>query len=192
MWRQQTLAPGLPKEAAVCRIGHDPYPQAVQLRAGKSIVPGRKVGTFSGRSPAHPFSSSFSSTAHSAPAPSSFPHRTADAHHVHRPPVEDPWGPLKVSAKALAAAALGPGVVLDESQLEGNHLVVDCTIEDRISSHALIDCGASGFAFVDEQFVSQHNLPRYQLRMPHALQVIDGRPISSGDIVDLVRVSLDI
>ena len=70
--------------------------------------------------------------------------------------------------------------------------MVDCTVTNAIGSHALIDCGATGLAFIDEQFVSQHNLPRHRLRVPRALQVIDGRPVSSGDIIELVRVPLNI
>ena len=91
----------------------------------------------------------------------------------------------------MSAGALSPRF-LDESQLEGNHLVVECAVNNGIDSHALIDCGATGFAFIDEQFVSQHNLPRHRLRVPRALQVIDGRPVSSGDIVELTRVPLDV
>lgn len=70
--------------------------------------------------------------------------------------------------------------------------MVECTINNEIGSHTLIDCGATGLALIDEQFVSQHNLPRHRLRVPRALQVIDGRPVSSGDIVELVRVPLNI
>jgi hypothetical protein len=74
-------------------------------------------------------------------------------------------------------------------------LVVDCTLtsgNNRISTHSLLDCGATGFSFIHEQFVSQHNLPRYTLRVPRSLEVIDGRPILSGDVTELVRVTLDI
>ena len=83
----------------------------------------------------------------------------------------------------------------DEGLLEGTGWVVGCTItsgDNRISTHSLLDCGATGFAFVHEQFVRQHNLPRYTLRLPRALEVIDGRPILSGDVAELVRVILDI
>src|SRR5690606_32142194 len=52
--------------------------------------------------------------------------------------------------------------------------------------------GATGFAFVDEEFVRQHNLPKFSLRVPRALEVIDGRPIASGDITHLVKVPMTI
>ena len=70
--------------------------------------------------------------------------------------------------------------------------MVECAINNEIDLHALIDCGAMGFAFIDEQFVSQHNLPRHRLRVPRTLQVINGRPVSSGDIVELTRIPLDV
>ena len=91
-------------------------------------------------------------------------------------------GPFSISASSL----------LDESSLDGRHLVVQCLLghKNEIATHALTDCGASGFAFVDEQFARQHNLPRYQLRVPRALEVIDGRPISSGDITEVVRIPM--
>lgn len=70
-----------------------------------------------------------------------------------------------------------------EGILEGNHLVVYCSItsgKNKIVSYALLDCAAMGFAFVHEQFASQHNLPRYQLPVPRSLEVIDSRPILAG------------
>ena len=72
--------------------------------------------------------------------------------------------------------------------------MVDCSItsgDNKVVIHALLDCGATRFAFVHEQFFSQHNLPRYQLRVSRALDVIDGRSILSGDITELVRVTPD-
>ena len=96
---------------------------------------------------------SFTKPPVTAPSTLSFP---ADAHPVSRP--------LRFSAFS------GP----DEGLLEGTHLVVDSTItsgDNRISTHSLLDCGATGFAFVHEQFVYQHKLPRYTLRVPRALEV---------------------
>ncbi len=61
--------------------------------------------------------------------------------------------------------------------MDGEHLVVNCTIEDQgneIRSHALIDSGAPGFAFVDEEFANFRGLPLYSLKDPRELEVIDG------------------
>lgn len=79
--------------------------------------------------------------------------------------------------------------------MDGDHLVVKCAItngDKTVETPALIDCGATGFAFIDEEFVRQHNLPTYQLRTPRALEVIDGRPIASGDITHMVKIPIAI
>jgi hypothetical protein len=79
--------------------------------------------------------------------------------------------------------------------MEGKHLVISCNIafgDKTVASHALIDCGATGVAFVDEDFARHHQLPLTPLKHPRALEVIDGRPISSGDITHTVDVTLSI
>ena len=81
------------------------------------------------------------------------------------------------------------------ARLDGHHLIIKCTIEDpprRLDTHSLIDCGASGFAFIDKDFAQQHNFPLHSLRDPRRLEVIDGRPIDSGDITHVAKVGLDI
>ena len=81
------------------------------------------------------------------------------------------------------------------AKLDGHHLIIKCTIEDpprRLDTHSLIDCGASGFAFIDKDFAQQHNFPLHSLRDPRRLEVIDGRPIDSGDITHVAKVGLDI
>jgi hypothetical protein len=50
---------------------------------------------------------------------------------------------------------------IKEFLIESKHLVIKCLlkIEDRlINTHALIDCGAMGIAFVDTDFVLHHQL----------------------------------
>ena len=86
---------------------------------------------------------------------------------------------------------------LDEmaNGIDGNHLVVVCNIIDNqvvIKTHALIDSGATGYAFIDEDFTRRNNLPLYALKEPRSLTVNDGRPISSGDITHLTKIGLTI
>ena len=93
---------------------------------------------------------------------------------------------LRVSAVSLVEE-------INESTMDGSHLIVKCTIQDssqQIRSHALVDCRASGFAFVDEAFVRQHNLPLSKLREPRRLEVIDGHPIHLGDITHTATFGL--
>ncbi len=79
--------------------------------------------------------------------------------------------------------------------MDGEHLVVNCTIDDQgneIRSHALIDSGSTGFAFVDEKFAISRGLPLYSLKDPRELEVIDGRPIESGLVTAITKVKLTI
>jgi len=49
-----------------------------------------------------------------------------------------------------------------ENGVEANHLVMACTIldnHDEIIFHALIDSGATGYAFIDKAFAECHNFP---------------------------------
>jgi len=79
--------------------------------------------------------------------------------------------------------------------MEGEHLVVSCTLSvngHTIATHALIDSGATGIAFIDENFARHHQLPLVPLPNPRSLEVIDGHPISSGDITHTTTVKLSI
>ena len=77
--------------------------------------------------------------------------------------------------------------------MEGEHLVVSCILSvngQTIATHALIDSGATGIAFIDKDFARHHQLPLVPLSNPRSLEVIDGRPISSGDITHTTTVNL--
>ena len=91
-------------------------------------------------------------------------------------------GGLKLLGVAMSAA--------EESKLNGTHIVVKCSLRrhDLIIEKAPCDTGAIGYAFMDENFACQHNLPRYELRTSRALDVIDGQPIASGDVTHMVKV----
>ncbi len=82
--------------------------------------------------------------------------------------------------------------IFDENKLDDHHLVVKCILGETVESEALIDCCATGLAFVDRDFCSQHNFPRHQLKAPRALNVIDGRRISSGDITEIAMIPVNI
>jgi len=79
--------------------------------------------------------------------------------------------------------------------MEGRHLVVLCNLSfgnETIATHALIDCGATGITFVDEDFARHHKIPLTPLQYPRSLEVIDGCPISSGDITHIANTHLSI
>jgi len=90
-------------------------------------------------------------------------------------------------------AVVGRGV--EECELEGEHLFVAATLRNgdhSIQTPAMIDTGAMGFVFIDENFVRQHKFSRYGLNPPKDLEVIDGRPIESGKITHLTKISCQI
>jgi len=83
----------------------------------------------------------------------------------------------------------------EECELEGEHLFVAATLRNGDHSNqtpAMIDTGATGFAFIDENFVRQHKFPCYRLNPPRDLEVIDGGPIESGQITHHTKISCQI
>ena len=87
------------------------------------------------------------------------------------------------------------GINIEESSLDGRYMVVSCTLsfnETSITTHALIDTGATGYAFMDKDFISTHNIPTIELKKPRTIEVIDGRKISSGNVAHLAHAILKI
>jgi hypothetical protein len=53
-------------------------------------------------------------------------------------------------------------IVIEEGSMDGKHLVVTCFLshsDQAIQTYALIDCGATGNAFIDQDFACHHQLP---------------------------------
>jgi hypothetical protein len=82
--------------------------------------------------------------------------------------------------------------VEEEMLLEEGHLVLECTLNKNTPSHALVDCGATGKSFIDENFARQHQWDLISLHEPRVLEVIDGRRISSGTITHVVKLPFSI
>jgi len=82
-----------------------------------------------------------------------------------------------------------------ENGLEANYLVIACTIVDNhneIRFYALIDSGATGYAFIDKAFAEPYNFCLIEISEPRRLIVIDGRPLSSGAITHMTTIGLSI
>jgi predicted aspartyl protease len=78
---------------------------------------------------------------------------------------------LSISSTAIRDAAI------EEGSMDGKHLVMMCNLSyknKKIATHALIDCGVTGYAFVDQAFATHHKLPLHPLTTPRVLEVIDG------------------
>ena len=80
--------------------------------------------------------------------------------------------------------------------MDGGYIVVSVKLDDKsnkfFSSYPLVDCGATSYTFVDEEFTRDHNLPLYKLKTPRSLEVIDSRPIKSRLITHLTRLQMSI
>jgi hypothetical protein len=86
-------------------------------------------------------------------------------------------------------------VAIEEGSIDGNHLIMICTLSlntKEIPSHTLIDCGATGYIYIDHDFTDHHELHLCHLKTPCSLDVIDGYNISSGNIMNIVEVYLSI
>jgi hypothetical protein len=80
-----------------------------------------------------------------------------------------------------------------EGSMEGTHLVITCSLtvnNEEIPTHALIDCRATGIAFLDQDFACHYQIPLQELKEKKQVGVIDGRPIESGDITHIAKVGM--
>jgi hypothetical protein len=84
---------------------------------------------------------------------------------------------------------------IKESSMESKHFIVKYSlrIEDKIiDNYTLIDCGATGIAFIDKDYVRHYHLEEKELRESRDLEVIDRRPIKSGTITTMAKLNLGI
>jgi len=80
-----------------------------------------------------------------------------------------------------------------EGSMEGKQLVITCTLtvnNQEIPTHALIDCGATCIAFMDQDYARHHQIPLQEIKEKRQVEVIDGRPIESGDITHIAKVGM--
>ena len=80
--------------------------------------------------------------------------------------------------------------------MDGGHIVVSVKLDDKsnkfFSCYTLVDCSATSYALVDEEFAHDYNLPLYKLKTPRPLEVIDSRPIELGLITHLTWLWISI
>ena len=81
---------------------------------------------------------------------------------------------------------------LDHS-FRDSHIVVSSLLryhQAQIQVLTLIDSGASGYAFIDQNFAHQHSFPLHKLKHPRRLFGFDGRPARTGDITHVAETTL--
>jgi len=79
--------------------------------------------------------------------------------------------------------------------MQGKHSVLTCSLtvnNQEIPPHALIHCGATGIAFMDQDFARHPQIPLQQLKAKKQVEVINGRPIESGDITHIAKVGMQL
>jgi len=82
-----------------------------------------------------------------------------------------------------------------EGSMEGEHLVIACSLTvniQEIPTPALIHWGATGIAFMDQDFAHHHQIPLYELKERKLVEVINRRPIEFGDITHIDKVGMQI
>ena len=92
----------------------------------------------------------------------------------------------------LATLRLSCTSLLNEKALKkGDYLVISCTLvdnENEIPSHAMIDNGATAYAFIDEDYARCKNLPLYKLKEPRRLKIFNETLTTSDDIIYIIKV----
>ena len=78
------------------------------------------------------------------------------------------------------ATSSGPILSSEPSRCFNIPLIIDFH-PHRVKVKALLDSGASA-CFIDRDLVKRHNLPIVPKKYPVAVEVIDGRPLISGDV----------
>ena len=64
------------------------------------------------------------------------------------------------------------------------HIILSCLLQLKLlslKSYAMTDSGATQL-FIDINYAISHNIPLVLKSLPFTLEVVDGRPISSGDV----------
>ena len=80
-----------------------------------------------------------------------------------------------------------------DPSFKDSHMVVSCILrqaQSRIPALALIDSGASAYAFIDKTFAQSHDLPLHPLAYPRRLRGFDGQTARTGDITHVAYTTM--
>jgi hypothetical protein len=100
---------------------------------------------------------------------------------VYQQPIGSVGGPIPtssfISAQEILYVSANSLSNKEESELDGNHLIILCTLSDhdiKIDTHALVNCCCTGFSFMNDEFTHRHNFPHYQSKTQITVEIIDG------------------
>jgi len=62
----------------------------------------------------------------------------------------------------------------------------------EVPTHALIDCGATAIAFMDQDFARHHQIPLQEHKEKKLVEIIDARRLESKDITHITKVGMGI
>jgi len=82
-----------------------------------------------------------------------------------------------------------------EGSMEGKHRVLTCTLtvnNREIPTHTVIDSGATGILFMDQDFAHDYPLQLQEMEENKLEERIDGRCNESGDITHIANVGMEI
>jgi hypothetical protein len=87
------------------------------------------------------------------------------------------------------------GIPVEEENQRSNLMILPAILENqegKISTYAMVDTGAEGKGFIDEEWALDHCLKLCPLQRSIALEVFDGREAESGRVTHYVEMSLRI
>ena len=99
-----------------------------------------------------------------------------------------------MSSNRFSAASALTLFETDET-FRDSHMVISCILrrfQTRIKALILVDSGASGYSFIDQDFARFHNFPLHQLKYPRRLSGFDGQPALTGNITHIAEVTMDL
>ena len=95
--------------------------------------------------------------------------------------------PLRVSIFSVCSTT----PVVDSNKSVHAHLIVPCQINNLPVADGMIDCGATGLAFINDTFVRHHQLPRTSLKKTQEVVAADGHAMKPISETVTIRLKID-
>ena len=99
--------------------------------------------------------------------------------------------PLLSNTRFSAASALE--LFESDDTFKDSHMILSCILrrqQSRINAFALVDSGASAYAFIDKEFAQFHDFPQHLLKYPRRVRGFDGQFALTGTITHVAEVTM--